>query len=161
MDEVAASAGISRALLYQHFATKRDLFAGVYQQAADGLLEKTRLDPAGPLEPQVVAGLDAHIDYFVANRNAVLAANRTLAGDPVISTIIATEMDVLRQRLLEFPALHDESAELAASVLMSWLVFVRVLCVEWLDHGTSSRQQVRDVCVGALIGALHSSKSAP
>jgi hypothetical protein len=41
---------------------------------------------------QVAAGLDAHIDYFVANRHTVLAANRVLSGDPVIQAIISDEL---------------------------------------------------------------------
>lgn len=37
---------------------------------------------------------------------------------------------------------------------MSWLVFVRTLCVEWLTHQTFSRTELREMCVGALLGAL-------
>lgn len=154
MDEVAKRAGISRALLYRHFQSKRDLFAGVYQQAADRLLEQTTLSPDVPLAEQVAAGLEAHIDYFAANRTTVLAANRTLAGDPVIQAIIEGELDVLRQRMLDVTDLDDDTRQAVSSALVGWLVFVRVLSVEWLTHGSFSRTQLRDMCVGALLGAL-------
>ncbi|WP_418958209.1 TetR/AcrR family transcriptional regulator [Streptomyces tritici] len=157
MEEVAAQAGVSRALLYRHFPSKHALFAAVYQQAADRLLAETRLDPADSLAEQLAQGMDVHLDYFVANRNAVLAANRVLAGDPVVQTIMTNELDALRTRLLTVLPLADDGAHDAVSgVLKSWLVFVRVLCVDWLTHETCPRDQLRDVCVGAALGALRS-----
>ncbi|MFF7177333.1 TetR family transcriptional regulator [Streptomyces sp. NPDC008121] len=155
MEQVAEEAGVSRALLYRHFSSKHALFAAVYQDAADRLLARTRFDPADSLVEQLVQGMDVHLDYFVANRNAVLAANRVLAGDPVIQTIMTNELDALRARLLAVLPLADDTAREAVSgVLKSWLVFVQVLCVDWLTHETCTRAQVRDVCVGAVLGAL-------
>ncbi|MGW4894021.1 TetR/AcrR family transcriptional regulator [Kitasatospora sp. NPDC004240] len=155
MEEVAERAGVSRTLLYRHFPGKRDLFAAVYQEAADRVLAQTRFDPADSLVEQLVQGLDAHLDYFIANRHAVLAANRLLAGDPVIQTIITDELDALRARLLGVLPLADERAREAVSgVLKSWLVFVQVLCLDWLTKETCTREELRDVCVGALLGAV-------
>lgn len=154
MDEVAASAGVSRALLYRHFAGKRDLFAAVYRQAADRLVAATETDPAVPVREQVASGLDVHIDYFAANRHAVLAANRLLAGDPTIQAVINDELTLLRERLLDATELRDRPREVMSAVLMGWLAFVRVLCVEWLDHEAFSRVELRSRCLGALAGAL-------
>lgn len=161
MDEVAERAGISRALLYRHFPGKRDLFAGVYQRAADQLLRTTPIEAGRPLMDQVVAGLDAHIDYFEANRNTVLSANRVLAGDPTIQAIISDELAVLRVRVLEAMQLDVSERPVAAAVLMSWLVFVRLLCVEWLVHPMCTRTQLRDICTGALTGALSATRADP
>ncbi|MGW6915817.1 TetR/AcrR family transcriptional regulator [Kitasatospora sp. NPDC054939] len=155
MEEVAERAGVSRALLYRHFPGKRDLFAAVYQEASDRLLAATRLDPGDTLVEQLAQGLDAHLDYFTANRHAVLAANRVLAGDPVIRTIMNDELDALRARLLGVLPLTDARARAAVSaVLQSWLVFVQVLVVDWLTEETCTREELRDVCVGAVLGAL-------
>lgn len=155
MEEVAKAAGVSRALLYRHFPSKQALFAAVYRQAADRLLAETRLDPADSLVEQLVQGMDVHLDYFVANRNTVLAANRVLAGDPVIQSIMTNELDALRTRLLAvLPLAHGSTREAVSAVLKSWLVFVQVLCVDWLTHETCSRTELRDSCVGALLGAL-------
>ncbi|MBB5911760.1 AcrR family transcriptional regulator [Nocardia transvalensis] len=154
MDQVAARAGVSRALLYRHFPGKRDLFAAVYRQAADRLLVASELDPADPFPTQLAMGLDAHIDYFAANRNTVLAANRTLAGDPVIQAIISEEMAVLRDRLLASAAPQGAPRRPLPSVLLSWLVFVQVMSLEWLERQDFSRAELRDTCIGALLGAL-------
>lgn len=155
MEQVAEAAGVSRALLYRHFPNKHALFAAVYRQASDRLLAETRIDPAESLVDQLVQGMDVHLDYFVANRNAVLAANRVLAGDPVIGTIMTNELDALRTRLLTVLPLADASArETVSGVLKSWLVFVQILCVDWLTEETCTRTQLRDICVGAALGAL-------
>jgi AcrR family transcriptional regulator len=155
MEDVARQAGVSRALLYRHFPSKHELFAAVYQQAADQLLSDTRLDPADSLVEQLVQGMDVHLDYFIANRHAVLTANRVLAGDPVIQTIVTGELDALRARLLAVLPLADEAAREAVSgVLRSWLVFVQVLVVDWLTKETCTRTDLRDICVGAVTGAL-------
>ncbi|MFF9011725.1 TetR/AcrR family transcriptional regulator [Streptomyces sp. NPDC014870] len=155
MEDVARQAGVSRALLYQHFPSKHALFAAVYQQAADRLLEATAFDPDATLVEQLAQGLDTHLDYFVANRHAVLAANRVLAGDPVIQTIMTDELDALRSRLLGVLPLADARTHAAVSAaLKAWLVFVQVLCVDWLTRETCTRTELRDTCIGAAVGAL-------
>lgn len=154
MEEVAAQADISRALLYRYFPTKRELFAAIYQQAADSLLAASEFDPAGSVFEQLSAALNAHIDYFVANRNTVLAANRVLAGDRVIQAIVHDECATVGRRLLDATGLEDRPRELVSAVLMSWLVFVRTLSVDWLTNESFSRDELHDMCVGALQGAL-------
>ncbi|MET9498831.1 TetR/AcrR family transcriptional regulator [Streptomyces sp. NPDC006552] len=155
MEDVAEQAGVSRALLYRHFPSKPDLFAALYQRVADQLLAKTRLDPADTLVEQLIEGLDAHIEYFAENRHTVLAANRVLAGDRLVQTIIADELDALRERLLgALPVTDDTTRQAVSGVLKSWLVFVQVLCVDWLTEQTCTRTELRDVCIGAVLGAI-------
>ncbi|MFD7641453.1 TetR/AcrR family transcriptional regulator [Kitasatospora sp. NPDC059795] len=155
MEDVAERAGVSRALLYRYFPSKRDLFAALYRQVSDQLLASTRFDPADSLVEQLAEGLDAHIEYFAENRNTVLAANRVLAGDRLVRTIMDDELDALRERLLGVLPIGDDRARQAVSgVLKSWLVFVQVLCVDWLIEPHCTRAELRDVCIGAVLGAI-------
>lgn len=154
MDAVAARAEVSRANLYRYFPGKRDLFAAVYRRAADTLLTRAQVDPDGPVLDQVSAGLDAHFDYFLANRQTVLSANRVLAGDPVIQTIISEELSELRRRLLDSVEVPEHGRPAVSAALQAWLVFVRVISVEWLAHNDFSRQELLAICLGSLQGAL-------
>lgn len=156
MADVARRAGVSRALLYRHFASKHDLFAAVYQAAAEDLLGASELVGDRPLEDEVRAGLEAHLRYFETHRHTVLAANRSLAGDPVIGAIISDELSVLRGRLMAVIAVDEADRTAVSTAVMSWLMFVHVFCVEWLANRAPARDVVRDVCVGALLGALAS-----
>jgi AcrR family transcriptional regulator len=150
MDVVAVEAGISRALLYRHFPGKNALFAAVYQRAADRLVDRIRFDGDAPLEEQILAGLDAHLDYFAANRNAVLAANQTLATDPVVQDIINTELSTLGDRITNAITLDPLAHQRLSTIATSWLAFVRVMCVQWLAHGHFSREELRAICMDAL-----------
>lgn len=154
MEDIAARVGVSRALLYRYFPGKRELFAAIYQRAADQLLDSVRLDPDLPLAETVSAGLDAHIDYFEANRLTVLAANRTLAGDPLIQAIIDEELVVLRGRVLDAGGFTGHARDVASATLRAWLVFVREMCVEWLENRAIDRDEVRAVCLRTLSAGL-------
>ncbi|MGW1738229.1 TetR/AcrR family transcriptional regulator [Nocardia sp. NPDC001965] len=154
MEDVAAAAGVSRALLYRHFPNKRELFAEIYRRATEQLLGNTVLDPSRPLLDQLIAALDIHFDYFEANAHSVIAANRQLAGDPTVQALIWSELGELRYRILDAMALTGRPRELASSVIIGWLTFVRVLTVDWLEQRSCSREQLRDICIGALTGAM-------
>ncbi|MFE9403349.1 TetR/AcrR family transcriptional regulator [Streptomyces sp. NPDC006530] len=154
MEDVAEQAGVSRALLYRYFPSKHALFAAIYQQASDRLLDRTPVDPAHSLLAQLSAGLDVHFDYFAANRNTVLAANRVLAGDPVIQAIITDELAELSRRVLDATGLQGPDRDTVRAALSAWLVFVRALCVDWLTNDTFSRKELHAMSLGALRGAL-------
>ncbi|MFI2232038.1 TetR/AcrR family transcriptional regulator [Nocardia testacea] len=154
MEDVAAAAGVSRALLYRHFPNKRELFAEIYRRATAQLLADTVLDSQRPLADQLAAALDVHFDYFEANAHSVIAANRQLAGDPTVQAIIWGELGELRHRMVDVTGLTGRERDLASSVLMSWLTFVRVLTVDWLEQRSCTRERLRDICLGALAGAL-------
>jgi AcrR family transcriptional regulator len=158
MADVAALAGISRALLYRYFPTKRDLFAAVYTRASERLLAASEPVPGLTVVEQVLAGLEAHFDFFTENALTVLVANRgELAGDPVIETIISDELAELRKRMLDAGSLRGHERVRASIALSGWLAFVRAVCVEWLiDPGQASREEVRDMCLSTLLSALGS-----
>ncbi len=164
MADVAAHADISRALVYTYFPTKRDLFAAVYKRASERLLAASELVPGLTLAEQVLAGLDAHFDFFVENARTVLVANRgELAGDPVIEGIISEELAELRKRMLDAGGLHGHERVRASFALSGWLAFVRVVCVEWLadpNRGVS-REEVRDMCLRALLSVLGGENTKP
>lgn len=154
MEQIAARAGISRALLYRHFPKKSALFAAIYQRAAETLQEQVHLDPDLPLTEQIAAGLDAHLEYFAANRNTVLAANRALAGDPVVQAIVFGDHTAMHDVMLAATGLTGAEREAMSAVLTSWLMFVHTLCLEWLERHSLTRDQVRAACLSALAGSV-------
>lgn len=162
MADVAARAGVSRALVYRYFATKRDLFAAIYQRAADRLLTSAEFVDDVPLTEQVSAALDAHLEFFVANARTVLVANRgALAGDPLIEGIISEELCLIRRRILDAIRLQGHQRAVASAALAGWLSFVRTVCVEWLTQRTFTRDELREMCLRTLASALDSNELIP
>jgi AcrR family transcriptional regulator len=158
MADIAEHAGITRGLVYRYFATKRELFAAVYQRASQHLLESTVLASDRDIAGQVLHGLDAHFDFFEANTRLVLVANRgALAGDPLIEGIVSDELRVIRQRMLDALSLSGHERSVASVALYGWLAFVRAVCVEWLADRTCSRDELRGVCLRTLASALGTS----
>ncbi|MEU5878807.1 TetR/AcrR family transcriptional regulator [Spirillospora sp. NPDC047279] len=155
MEDVAERAGVSRALMYRYFPGKREFFAAIFQRDSDGLLAGAAADPALPLAEQVAAGLDAHIDYFVRNTEAALAVNRgPLSGDPLIQGIISGELAELRRRMLDAAGLDGPAREHASIALHGWLLFVRGVCTDWIEHQAISREDLREMCLRTLTAAL-------
>jgi len=155
MEDVAARAGVSRALVYRYFPSKRDLFAAIFERATQRLLEASAIDPELPFDEQVLAGLDAHLDYFAANRRTILTVNRgALAGDPRVQAIVSEELATLRTRVLDATDPHGRDRTVVSLALHGWLAFIRAVCVEWLERDEVSRDDVRDMCVRALAGVL-------
>ncbi|TSD95687.1 TetR/AcrR family transcriptional regulator [Skermania sp. ID1734] len=157
IEEVAELAGVSRGLLYHYFPNKRDFFAAIVQRASDQLLSATEIDPNLPMAEQVSAGLDAYIEHFIKNPHGVLAVNRgALSGDQTIQAIIDDELAVLRRRMLDALALHGHERDVAGAAVLGWLAFTRAVCVNWVAQQTMSRDEVRELCLRTLVGALGS-----
>jgi AcrR family transcriptional regulator len=155
MADVAEAAGVTRALVYRYYANKRELFAAVYQRAANLLVDASTPPEPNDVQGQVMAGLEAHFDFFESNARTVLVANRgELAGDPVIEAIIADELARLRTAMLDTMGLTGQDRYLAGTALLGWLAFVREVCVEWLAEQRLSRAEVKDLCLRTLWAAL-------
>ena len=151
MEDVAARAGVSRALVYHYFASKRDLFAAIFARDSERLLAASTIDTALPLAEQVLAGLEAHLDYFTTHRRNILTVNRgALAGDPTLQAIVSDELATLRNRVLDATGTAGHARQLVSLAVHGWLAFVRAVCVEWLERDEATRDEVRDLCVRAL-----------
>jgi AcrR family transcriptional regulator len=67
MAEIARQAGISKALLYHYFPSKRDFFVATLQRAADELRARTEPDPAKPPLEQLTGSLEGYLELIEEN----------------------------------------------------------------------------------------------
>jgi AcrR family transcriptional regulator len=178
IDAIADSAGISKGLLYHYFPTKRAYYAATVKEAAERLLESTKLDgDALPLE-RLHSGLDAYLGYVRLHAKAYATLMRSGVGvDPEIARIV----DETRRRFVErltsgfsqgpmagIPgvARDGEARGLLGSPLIrlalrGWVGFAEAACLEWTEaiaaHTPApSQDEVRELLANALMEILRS-----
>jgi AcrR family transcriptional regulator len=155
IDELAATAGISKGLLYHYFPTKRDFYVETVREAARQLLERTAT-PEGmdPLH-RLSAGLDAYIDYVARHGKPYHALLRSGVGsDAEVTKIVDATRDAFCARLVE-GAPDDARKPLVRVALRGWVGFVESATLEWLDQKKKlDRVALREVFMKVLVEAV-------
>jgi AcrR family transcriptional regulator len=90
LDVVADRAGVSKALIYEHFASKRELHAAMLEQHVTELLERlgTALAEAEPGEERMRAGTEVFFSFLEDRRGAAVILLRN-TGDPDVAEWLA------------------------------------------------------------------------
>ena len=155
VEDIAARAGVSRALLYHHFPSKRDLYVAIFKRASNRFLARANSDPQLPLAEQLAAGLEAHIQYFADHPFEAVAINRgALSDDPAIQAIITEELNVVGQRLIDKLVAEGRVRDVTEIAVEGWLAFVRAACVKWIQSQNISRADLTEMCLRAFDCAL-------
>ncbi len=158
METIAAHAGVSRATLYHYYSSKRDLYVAIFKRASDRFLARVTLDPQLPFAGQLATALESHIQSFVDHPFEAFAINRgALSDDPAIQAIVAEELSVVGQRLIDelvSGGCRRDSTEIAVE---GWLAFVRAACVKWTQSQSISRAELTHMCIRAFDCALDAS----
>ena len=155
VEDIAARAGVSRATLYHYFPSKRDLYVAIFKRASNRFLARVGPDPQLPLAEQLGAGLEAHIQSFVDHPYEAVTINRgALSDDPAIQAIIAEELNVVGQRLIDKLVSEGRLREVTEIAVEGWLAFVRAACVKWIQSPNISRADLTEMCLRAFDCAL-------
>lgn len=151
VEDIAARARVSRATMYHYYPSKRDLYVAIFRRARDRFLARVSPDPQLPLAEQ----LTAHIQYFADHPLETVAINRVaLADDPEIQAIIAEELQIVGQRLIDQLVADGCLRDAAEIAVEAWLAFVRAACVKWIQSQNISRADLTEMCIRAFDSAL-------
>lgn len=147
--ELAKSAGVSEALIYQHFDTKAELFHAALARSA-GILQQ-RLDearaPDRPVEERLERGLDAFLG-FVADRQNAWAILVHQVGDPKLAAfqreLRAPVIGALADLLALDPrakqsGLNRRQLEQLAEVITGG---AEALAAWWKEHPKAKREEL-------------------
>jgi AcrR family transcriptional regulator len=155
VEDIAARARVSRALMYHHFPSKRDFYVAIFKRASNHMLERANPDPRLPLAEQLANGLEAHIQYFADHPFEAIAINRgALSDDPAIQAIITEELNVVGQRLIDKLVAEGHPRDVTEIAVEGWLAFVRAACVKWIQSQNISRADLTEICLRAFDCAL-------
>jgi AcrR family transcriptional regulator len=151
MEDIAARADVSRALLYHYYPNKRDLYVAIFKRASTRFLARVSPEPQLPLAEQLAAGLEAHIQSFVDHPFEAVTINRgALSDDPAVQAIIAEELNVVGQRLINQLVAEGCLRDATEIAVEGWLAFVRAACVKWVQSQNISRSDLTEMCLRAF-----------
>ena len=154
VDEVARAAGISRALVFHYFPSKRDLYVAVIEHAAARLLAETNVGEIHAPEERLRLGLDAYLRYVEGHAAPYLALMRGgIGADPrVEARVEATRAEFLARLRQASPFPVD--APLVRSTLRGWVGFVEASALDWLEHKDTTREALGAHLAAVLLLAL-------
>lgn len=138
MDQVAAAAGVTKPLLYQHFESKHALYEELVTTAATQLLDRLAVaaSPNAAPREKVERGLDAFFSTLLSDDASFL-----LLLTPSADEDIARHLDAVEHSIIEFvdplidAGLDDDHRRLLAAAVVG---MAKSSVAYWLESDESS-----------------------
>lgn len=157
IDDIARAAGISKALIYEHFASKQELYASLLDQEADELFARLASAVAGVEEsgaPRLETGLDAFFGFVEERREAwrmLFRENSDREAAARLDRVVAQVTEVVAALIAQDPGsravdVDDAQRGQAIRMLAQLLVgSVQSIANWWDDHRDVPRERVVEV----------------
>jgi AcrR family transcriptional regulator len=156
LDAVAERAGVSKALLYEHFASKRELYVAMLEMHVHELVERISGAVAGaePGEPRMRAGLEAFFGFVEERRGAWrimfrnaddpdVAVRLERLRDEVATAIVQLMSEEAANKGLDFPRL-PQMVEMIAQQIVGAMQSL----ADWWDlHREVTKEEVLQVAM--------------
>jgi len=155
IDEIARRAGVSAPVIYDHFASKRELHERLLERTRDELLEMWTTAMAGSESPavRIPRSIEAWAAYVEAHPFAARMYFREASGDPEVEVAHRRIHDQARAALtaivgaLPGAEAYGDSLEMAAEIIRSGLTG---LAVWWSEHPEVSRDAIVRTAIAVL-----------
>jgi AcrR family transcriptional regulator len=165
LDQVAARDGISKALIYEHFESKRELHAALLEMYVRELLDRVRaaIAAAPSEEARLRDGVDAFLSFVEERREAWRMLFRNI-GDPGVGEAFARVQDEVTQAIAalmaaDAPAAYrtaDPEFEQAVEMLAQQLSgAVQALANWWDDHRDVPHSRVLELAMDFAWVGMH------
>src|SRR4051794_32071713 len=138
IDDIAATAGISKGLLYHYFPSKRDFYVAVIRSAADEMQALTEPDPALEPRERLAAALERYLEYVETHARGYATVLR--AGTGGARAVADSVGGAGGGRAAGLPAAlpvtsEGEEPPVALRVAVrGWVGFVEAASLDWLEH---------------------------
>ena len=160
MARIAREAGISKALLYHYFPSKQDFFVATLQQGAEEIALRTEPDPELPPFEALAGSLDAFLGWIEENETAYRKLMESVGSVPEVKGLIDRIRDATSARILDGLFGSDVPPKARAAV-RGWLWYMDGVLLDWIDHRDLERDEIRDLLLGSLAGALAAAGATP
>lgn len=160
IEAIAARSGVSAPVVYDHFASKRDLHRSLLERHFGELRALWAEQLAGdePADVRIARGLDAWFRYVEQHPYAWRMLFRDTTGDPEIEAIHREVAAASRTAVLPLLARERSARQIAGerdplAMEMLWEVVraaLQGLALWWYDHQDVPREQVVATAMNAL-----------
>ena len=153
LDDVAARNGVSKALIYEHFGSKRELQSALMETYVQEMLERVLAATASaePGEDRLRTGVEAFLGFVDERRDAWRMLFRNLADPEMVDGLERLRIDVAggiaalmvedaRQRGHQDAA--DAATQDADVIALQLIGAVQALANWWNDHPDVPRERV-------------------
>ena len=155
IDDIAGAAGVSKALIYEHFRSKEDLHLELLQQNAADLFERlaTAVPAAEPGEDRLRAGLEAFFTFVEERRGAwrmlfreSADAEVSAALDRVVEQVTAMVAGLIAAEPRTDPGDDEARREEGIRMLAQLLVgATQSLANWWSEHQEVPRERLVEI----------------
>jgi AcrR family transcriptional regulator len=161
IDAIAASAGISKGLLYHYFPSKRDFYVAVIRHSADEMMVVTEGDPSLPPRERLAAGLDRYLDYVETHARGYATVLRAgIGADPEVAAIVEGVRAAIAARIVDDLPIESDVPPAARIAVRGWVGFAEAASLEWLETRAVTRDELRELLMGVLAGAVQAAFGA-
>jgi AcrR family transcriptional regulator len=154
MRQIAAAAGVSKALLYHYFPNKIELFKAAVQAHASELQRIT--EPSGDGTPidQLSASLDGYLAWIERNAETWAKLMQSATALPeardVVQGFRAATLENIVVRLTD----KSSPPPTLRTALQGWLGYIDAAILDWVENRDLTRAQLRDLLIAAFVAAL-------
>jgi len=151
MDEIAAEAGVSKPVLYRHFADKSDLYLAVGTRGTELLMERVvpAIDAGGPIRARIRGVVDAYLSVIEENPNLYrFVVRKSFADRPVEQDVVAEDKQLIATALARLLGDHLRAFGMDPGGAEPWahalVGMVQNAGDWWLDRRSLSRSGLGD-----------------
>jgi AcrR family transcriptional regulator len=152
MSQIAREAGISKALLYHYFPSKRDYFVATLAGGAEELRALVEPDPDLPPVQGLASAVEAYLTWIDDNADAYAKLFRSAGAVPEVRELVEGVRAATAARILE--GLEATENPRARTAVRGWLWFMDGACLDWIAHRDLERADLHGLLLGTLAGTL-------
>lgn len=156
MAQIAREGGVSKALLYHYFPSKRDFFVATLTEHAEDLVQRVAPDPALPPAQALITSLQAYVGWVSDHRDSYSKLIRSAAAIPEVDALVRRVREGTARRIIDglAEAAGLTPPPLAIVAVSGWLWFMDGAILAWLDRADVDAEELVGLLVGSLLGAL-------
>lgn len=167
IDDIAADAGVAKGLAFYYFKNKRGLYVAVVQSLMGELVARTVPDLSLPPRQREIAAVESFVRWSAETEGIEIILSTWSAGDAKIDQIFRDAAERIIGQMVaamgDMPGGPGRADELPATLLSrsiwGWLAFARIVTADWLRKRDIEPEQLRDLLVGTLDGAVASARA--